>query len=629
MKFKNLKIKNKLLIISLILIITPLLLLGAISYNLTETAIYGITREKLTDQTAHLKETLKSKLSNIDNEITQAEDDAKVIIKQQAELTYSLIKNFNGSPEELKNTLARFVVGTTGYIFVLDYDGHYIVSKNRNSDGVYIGEARDADGKYFVKEIINTARGLEDGQIDFDSYFWQNKEDKAPRKKIAALLHLPQKRWVVGVSAYYDDIIDFNLKEAAIAAFTENLRTEKVGQTGYMYVLNSRGDLIIHPAQEGENLIETSFIRQITQEKQGYIRYTWEGKEKVAAYDYYAPLDWIITAGSYLSDFNGPITAIGNSILLLTVIFILLGTVITFLFSSMITKPIEECVRLAERIGKGDFTGTIEVDRKDEVGRLMHSLDAAKNKIMRLVFEIKSSSVQLAACSTQVSSTSQELAASSTDLAYNESHTYKSMEEIKARILASVNNAEEGEKLAVTASDKAREGERAVLNTAEAMKEIAHSIHLVEEIAGQINMLALNAAIESARAGEAGKGFSVVAKEVRSLAEKSLKAAESIKKVSSGSLDLAVQAKDVITTMARNISMSTDKIKLISNTSNEQSGCVSLLFDNMSRQKDFTLVVESSSQQLSSTAEEMAAQAEMLVDLLKEFKITEAIEDFT
>ncbi|MCP4103929.1 MAG: hypothetical protein GY749_00090 [Desulfobacteraceae bacterium] len=78
------------------------------------------------------------------------------------------------------------------------------------------------------------------------------------------------------------------------------------------------------------------------------------------------------------------------------------------------------------------------------------------------------------------------------------------------------------------------------------MKDISDKIHIIEEIARQTNMLALNAAIEAARAGEQGMGFSVVAAEIRRLAEQSQKAAEEINSLSVSDVEISGQAAKII-----------------------------------------------------------------------------------
>src|SRR5208337_1905334 len=115
-----------------------------------------------------------------------------------------------------------------------------------------------------------------------------------------------------------------------------------------------------------------------------------------------------------------------------------------------------------------------------------------------------------------------------TEQAASAEEVSSSMEEMAATTRQNTENAVATEALSRKVAEDALEGGRAVEDTVKAMKDIASSITIIEEIARQTNLLALNAAIEAARAGEAGKGFAVVASEVRKLAERAQKAASGI-----------------------------------------------------------------------------------------------------
>ncbi|HBG61157.1 MAG: hypothetical protein A2243_07385 [Omnitrophica WOR_2 bacterium RIFOXYA2_FULL_38_17] len=109
--------------------------------------------------------------------------------------------------EELTREIARESIGKEGYIWVINSNGEYIVSKDRLRDGENIILSRDEKGAYFIKDIIDSAKRLNFGDVFSRTYFWKNVGENKPQKRLSYIGYVKEWDWIIGASAYHEDFL--------------------------------------------------------------------------------------------------------------------------------------------------------------------------------------------------------------------------------------------------------------------------------------------------------------------------------------------------------------------------------------------------------------------------------------
>lgn len=168
----------------------------------------------------------------------------------------------------------------------------------------------------------------------------------------------------------------------------KTLDTIKIGKTGYVYVINSQGTVLIHPSDKGQNATNYDFVKKIISTKNGTIKYTYKGVYKFASYKYFEPWDWYIITTANYDDLKSSSISILYTILFSALIIILLGTFIALFIANTLVKPINKLKSCMEIAGKGDLTIRSDINSKDEIGILSNSFNNMMDENKLLLEEV-------------------------------------------------------------------------------------------------------------------------------------------------------------------------------------------------------------------------------------------------
>ncbi len=498
-------------------------------------SICGVAIVSIRQASEYLTDSAKSDLSHL---AAMAKEVCEINAAERLNLVQS---NLNTSRKLLDDLSRKQVIVRDGRM-ILDPNGQaYVI----NDDTGFVDRVEDLTGAccaVFLKEgnramRISTSIVNENGERAVGTYL----PDSVYNEVIRNGRKFSGRSWVINawyISAYEpirdigDEVV--GVLFCSVCEHSDDLGkvilAQKVGETGYIYAIDSKGTLQIHPAKEGTNISDNDFVREIMIDgpklndgEIGWIRYSWinrelgetEAKEKIVAYTYFADWDWIIAVGSYLEEFTGPVNNIKHAVVWLGLLFLAVSFVIGFFIARNITRPIIGLVNVAEAVAIGDVSKQIEIRSNDEVGILARSFDSvidylqeaagvaermANNdltatiepksdkdvfgKSLKLMTEnlssmirqLASDSHELANAVNEITASAEQMSRGASDQSQQIDQVSSAIEEMAANIVESSRNTAEATDASRNAFQQAADGGQIVSETIYGMQKITQTV---------------------------------------------------------------------------------------------------------------------------------------------------------
>lgn len=418
-------------------------------------------------------------------------------------------------------------------------------------------------------------------------------------------------------------ILYVGVKEKKLPALKEIFAQKSYFETGYPYLMDASGSLIIHPYNEGSEVSNGVFYKELklSGNSIGKIEYEEIGEDYISYYKYIEAIDAFVVSQINKGDLLKSVRRLRMVLIGFLIGGVLLFLVVNHLIIRNIISSLQEVVSFSERLSKGDLTSDVNIYQRDEIGKMADALRVMLMKFRDVINSLKDGSERISTGTEALKSGIKRIADGANEQASSSEEISSSMEEMTANIQQNTENALKTKTISTMASSSMGRVKDASENSLSAVKDIVAKISVVVKIAEKTDLLAINAAVEAARAGDEGRGFAVVAAEVRKLAERSQVAANEIVELAEKGAELTETSTGMLIDILPHIQETSRLVDEIAAASREQESGVNQVNSAIQQLSHVTQQNASNAEEMTMGSVEVSEQALALDNLTQFFKV--------
>ncbi len=374
--FRNLNIRAKLFGGYSAILVLSILLCSFVIYSLMRTTVETNIERELQNSTAAILNMVRTTASvSIKNYLRSvAEKNLEIVEDIYARQLSGQITESEAKAQALQIFYSQ-TIGKTGYLFCVNSVGVAVVHPNASVVG------RNFSTVDFVIEQIKRKEG-------YLEYGWRNPGEAEKRSKALYMSYFAPWDWIISAASYRDEFTEL----VKVSDFKESILAMRFGKSGYSFVLDSLGNVVVHPIIKGNvyDAVDSEghlFIQDLCQRKNGKIIYTWKNpgeenfREKLVMFNYISEFDWIVASSSYMDEIYAPLRKVKTIFVMAVSVTLLLILPLTLWISASIIRPMLELIGRITAATGGDLSVRMSQAPNDEIGQLARHFNIFMEKL--------------------------------------------------------------------------------------------------------------------------------------------------------------------------------------------------------------------------------------------------------